>query len=357
MRSRPVEEEAWRFDNASSKKMIYIDDFGDARICYVISFFADIAGGGAPARPTIIMDASTGEINKAFDALAYAAAGGPGGNLKLGNYTYGQQFPLFEVSASGDQCFMDTPKVKTWNMNHSTSAPVPHSFACYENTYKEINGAYSPLNDAHYFGSLTYDMFVDWFGSPPLPFQVVLGVHYGNQFENAFWGGNAAIFGDGAAYLYPLVGLNVVAHEIAHGFTDQHSDLIYDGESGGINEAFSDMAGEAAEYYHEGSNDFLVGDDIVKGPGAFRYMDDPPKDGWSLDSINDYYDGLPVHFSSGIFNKAFYVLATKPGWNTRMAFEVFAEANQFYWEPLTDFIRGHAARSMRSRHGDIPFRT
>jgi Zn-dependent metalloprotease/PKD repeat protein len=340
MQSRPAGTGAWRFDQESSQKMIFIDDFDDARICYVVSFFVDLAEGGAPARPTIIMDAATGEIIKEFDALPHAEAGGPGGNLKVGNYTYGQQFPLFEVSQSGSECFMDTPKVTTWNMNHGSSTPFTHSFACPENTYKEINGAFSPLNDAHYFGSLTHDMFVDWLGSPPLPFQLVLGVHYGNQFENAFWGGNVAIFGDGAAYFHPLVGLNVVAHEIAHGFTEQHSDLIYDGQSGGINESFSDMAGEAAEYYHGGTNNFLVGDDIVKGPGALRYMADPPRDGWSIDSVNDYIDGLPVHFSSGVFNKAFYILATKPGWNTRMAFEVFAKANQFYWEPLTGFIQG-----------------
>ncbi|BBO70793.1 hypothetical protein DSCA_47230 [Desulfosarcina alkanivorans] len=331
---------SWQFKNESSEKMIFVDDSGDARICYVISFFADVPEGGSPARPTIIMDAMTGEIVKAFDALAYAAAGGPGGNLKTGRYVYGQDFPHFEVSSSGSQCTMETDDVKTWDMNHGNSAPIVHSFQCYENTYKEINGAFCPLNDAHYFGGLTHDLWVEWFGNPPLPFQMVLGVHYGNDFENAFWGGDAAVFGDGATFFHPLVGLNVVAHEIAHGFTEHHSNLIYDGESGAINEAFSDMAGEAAEYYHQGVNDFWVGHDIWKGPGAFRYMDDPPKDGWSIDSLYDYYDGLAIHYASGLFNKAFYILATMPGWSTRMAFEIFAEANQFYWEPLTDFHQG-----------------
>ncbi len=58
-------------------------------------------------------------------------------------------------------------------------------------------------------------------------------------------------FGDGASYFYPLVSLDVSAHEVSHGFIEQNSNLIYSGQSGGINEAFSDMAGEAAEFYSE----------------------------------------------------------------------------------------------------------
>ena len=108
MQSRPEIKDAWRFGRESSRKMIYIDDFGNARICYVVSFFADLAEGGAPARPTIIMDAATGEIIKSFDALAYAAARGPGGNLKVGRYTYGEQFPFFEVSANGGMLLKGT---------------------------------------------------------------------------------------------------------------------------------------------------------------------------------------------------------------------------------------------------------
>ena len=333
-------EQIWMFKNEVAQKIIYVDNTSRARICYAISFFSDVQRGGFPSRPVIIIDAGTGEIIREFDALTYAGGVGPGGNKKTGKYRYGHDFPAFAVAESGSQCIMNTFKVKTWNMNHSASSPTVHAFDCYENTFKEINGGFCPLNDAHFFGGIVYDMYDYWFNITPLPFQQVLGVHYGNNFENAFWDGSEAIFGDGASYFYPLVGLNVVSHEISHGFTEQNSDLIYDGQSGGINEAFSDMAGEAAEYYLQGSNDFMVGSDIWKGPGSFRYMDDPPRDGWSIDSANDYYEGMQVHQSSGVFNKAFYKLATTPGWNTRMAFEVFVKANQYYWEPSTNFVQG-----------------
>ena len=66
-------------------------------------------------------------------------------------------------------------------------------------------------------------------------------------------------FGDGCNYLYPLVSQDVIAHELGHGITDRYSDLYYSGQSGGINEAFSDMSGEVAELFSTDTNDWLVG--------------------------------------------------------------------------------------------------
>src|SRR3546814_574538 len=147
-------------------------------------------------------------------------------------------------------------------------------------------------------------------------------VHYSNSYENAFWDGSSMTFGDGASTFYPLVSLDVSSHEVSHGYTEQNSGLNYSGQSGGINEAFSDMAGEAAEYYFNGgSNDFLVGAQIFKGSGALRYMADPPQDGRSIGHADDYTSGMDVHYSSGVYNKAFYLLASKSGWNTETAFQ------------------------------------
>jgi Zn-dependent metalloprotease len=166
-------------------------------------------------------------------------------------------------------------------------------------------------------------------------------VHYGTNYQNAFWNGSSMTFGDGGSTFYPLVSLDVSAHEVSHGFTEQNSDLTYSGQSGGINEAFSDMAGEAAEAYNFGSNDFLVGADIYKSSsGALRYMDNPPQDGISIDHTSDYYGGLDVHYSSGVYNKAFYLLATTSGWSTQTAFQAFARANQLYWTSSTTFNQG-----------------
>jgi Zn-dependent metalloprotease len=327
-------------ENESTRQMIYIDDSGRAHMTYVVSFFADAPGGGEPTRPVVILDADTGRILKQWDALAHADGTGPGGNAKTGQYEYGTDFGFMDVSQSGSTCAMSNSVVKTVNLNHGTSGSTAFSYNCPRNTVKTINGAYSPLNDAHYFGKVVYDMYDDYVGSPPLTFQLTMRVHYSNSYENAFWNGSAMTFGDGASRFYPLVSLDVSAHEVSHGFTEQNSGLIYSGQPGGINEAYSDIAGEAAEYFMHGSNDFLVGADIFKSSGALRYMDDPPRDGNSIGHASDYYNGMDVHYSSGVYNKAFYLLANKAGWNTKTAFQVFARANQLYWTSSTDYDQG-----------------
>ncbi|ATD10108.1 vibriolysin [Pseudoalteromonas piscicida] len=162
-------------------------------------------------------------------------------------------------------------------------------------------------------------------------------VHYSSNYENAFWDGSAMTFGDGANTFYPLVSLDVSAHEVSHGFTEQNSGLVYRYKSGGLNEAFSDMAGEAAEFFMKGSNDWLVGQDIFKGSGALRYMNDLTQDGRSIDHQSNYTSSMDVHHTSGVFNKAFYNLATTAGWDTKKAFIVMAKANQMYWTANTDW--------------------
>ena len=107
-----------------------------------------------------------------------------------------------------------------------------------------------------------------------------------------------------------------------------------------MNEAFSDMSGEAAENFMRGTNDWLVGADIYKASGALRYMQNPPQDGKSIGHANDFTSGMNVHYSSGVFNKAFYHLATTTGWTVRKAFEVMALANQTYWTANSTFDQG-----------------
>ena len=306
-----------------------------ARLVYVVSFVVPDAKN--PSRPFFLMDATTGAVIKRWEGLTHADATGPGGNNKTGKYEYGTDFGPLVVT---DDCTMDSGNVVTVNLNGGTSGTTPYKFDCPRNTVKEINGAFSPLNDAHYFGNVVFNMYKDWFDLRPISQKLMMRVHYSRNYENAFWDGSAMTFGDGASTFYPLVSLDVSAHEVSHGFTEQNSGLEYDNMSGGMNEAFSDMAGEAAEYYMKGTNDFKVGGEIFKSSGALRYMDDPPRDGRSIGHARDYNDYLDVHYSSGVYNKAFYLLANKPGWNTRKAFEVMADANRLYWKNDSTFDEG-----------------
>ncbi|WP_447937798.1 M4 family metallopeptidase [Thermomonas fusca] len=320
--------------------VVYIDEAGQGHLAYAVTFVADSAAAG-PTRPVIVLDAISGKVIKRWENLQHALVGtGPGGNQKTGQYEYGTDYGYLNVTQSGTTCTMSNTNVKTVNLNGGTTGSTAFSYACPRNTVKSINGAYSPLNDAHHFGGVIFDMYQSYLGMAPLTFQLVMKVHYKTNYENAFWDGTAMTFGDGASTFYPLVSLDVSSHEVSHGFTEQQSNLTYSGQSGGMNEAFSDMAGEAAEYFDRGSNDWLVGADIFKGSGALRYMCNPTQDGSSIDNAADFTSSMDVHYSSGVYNKAFCTLAKKTGWNTMKAFQVFARANRDYWTASSTFNQG-----------------
>ena len=332
-------------ENVKADLYVYPVAGAPARLVYLTSFFV---GGDHPTRPTAIVDANTGQIIEQWEGLTYAEvdATGPGGNQKTGQYTWGANGkPALRVTQSGSTCTAQNQYVKSYNMNKATSGSgTLWSFTCFNSSGDAINGAYGPINDAHHFGGVVHDMYTSYTGAAPLNQVLIMKVHYGNSYENAFWDGSSMTFGDGASTFYPLVALDVTSHEISHGYTEQHSNLAYSGQSGGMNEAYSDIAGEAAEYYDRGSNDFLVGADIVKtsaGIGnALRYMCTPTQDGASIDNAANYYNGLDVHYSSGVYNKAFCLLAKTTGWDTVKAFKVFARANALYWTASSTFNSG-----------------
>lgn len=187
-------------ENESSDLVVFIDDNGRGHLAYAVSFYADAASGNAaPTRPVIIMDAITGKVIKRWENLQHANGTGPGGNQKTGQYEYGTDYGYLNVTQSGNTCTMTSPNVKTVNLNHGTTGSTAFSYTCPRNTVKSINGAYSPLNDAHYFGNGIYNMYQAYIGMAPLTFQLTMRVHYSNNYENATWNGSAMTFGDGPA--------------------------------------------------------------------------------------------------------------------------------------------------------------
>ena len=326
--------------NVTDSREIYLED-GQATVVHVISFLASFKDQ-EPHRPVVIVQESNLEILKAWNQLAHVEATGPGGNIKTGRYEFGTDYGYLDVTEADTGCVMSNEKVYTVDLQngYDDNLAIPFEFPCYENINRETNGAYSPLNDAHYFGNLVFDMYQEWFGLAPLTFQLALKVHFGEGYENAYWDGQSMVFGDGGTFFYPLVDSNVVSHEVSHGFTEQNSNLFYYGQSGGINEAFSDIAGEAAEYYLRGSVDWLIGAAITKNSTALRYFIDPTQDGVSIGNAADYQQGMDVHHSSGVFNRAYYLIASADGWNPQAAFSLFVHANRFYWEPTTNFEDG-----------------
>ncbi|AXR00418.1 M4 family metallopeptidase [Pseudoalteromonas piscicida] len=316
------------------------------KLAYLVTLLIEDRHGST--RPEYIIDGHTGDILSHHDTINHSTAlmTGPGGNEKIGRVEYGVDRPAIKVAAlANGQCRMEDDKIKVIDMQHGTTNTSAYEFRCGENNHKFINGAYAPLNDALYLGRMTQEMFANWYGiQAVLPHQLVMRIHYGENFANATWNGREVTFGDGNHVVHPLVSTNVTAHEVAHGFTSYNSKLVYLSQSGGVNEAFSDMAGEALECYlnqrPDGTCtvDWQLGKDILKGNhGAFRYFDKPSRNGRSIDHADQYKPGLDVHYSSGVFNRAFYLLSNSPGWDVRKAFEVMVEANRFYWVYNDDF--------------------
>jgi vibriolysin len=142
-------------------------------------------------------------------------------------------------------------------------------------------------------------------------------VHYSTNYVNAYWNSSQMVYGDGNGTDSIELGkdLDVTVHELSHAVTDSESNLIYSGESGGLNESYSDIFSGVCESWSRGwavdADIFKIGEDIWT-PGtagdALRYMDDPANDGVSLDFYGDYA-GQDVHYSSGISNLVFALLS------------------------------------------------
>ncbi len=275
---------------------------------------------------------------------------GPGGNGKTGRYYYGVDYPALRATKSDEDdsiCLMKNNHVSVFYSIYASGIPgdiKPFSFSCFENDFKEINGAYSPINDAFFFGQTVHDAFMEYLGTPPLGknVEMKLRIHHEKFFNNSFWKDGFLNFGDSISnQYYHFVTLNMVSHEIAHGFSKHFSNLSLSGQGGAINEAFSDIAGEAVEYYLKGDCDYKFGYDVSKSEGeAMRYLDDPPANGSSIDSTLKYYTDIDHNDAAGVYNKAFYLLAESEGWNPGKAFQVFAHANMDYWDASTDFDSG-----------------
>jgi thermolysin len=193
------------------------------------------------------------------------------------------------------------------------------------------------LVDAHVYAGYTYDYYYNRHGRHGLD-NADIPIHsithallrdnwtrysddtVGTFFVNAFYYGDGIMYyGDGlppnAVFLgqhvnYLAGSLDVVAHELTHGVTDYSSSLIYEGESGALNESFSDMMGTAVEFYFQPEKaDYLMGEDVFT-PGGLRSMQNPQAFG-DPDHYSIRYTGSNdnggVHTNSGISNNAYYL--------------------------------------------------
>ncbi|MET7433699.1 M4 family metallopeptidase [Streptomyces flaveolus] len=282
--------------------------------------YETVVGGlqddGTPNQLHVITDAATGK--KLFEYQ--------GVKNGIGNTQYSGQVTLTTTQSGSTYTLTDGARGghKTYNLNRGTSG-TGSLFSQTSDTWGNgtTSNAATAGADAHYGAAVTWDFYKSAFGRSGIRNDGVGAysrVHYGNSYVNAFWDDSCfcMTYGDGSGNAKPLTAIDVAGHEMSHGVTSNTADLNYSGESGGLNEATSDIMGTGVEFYANNSSDvgdYLIGEKIdINGNGTpLRYMDKPSKDGASKDSWYSGIGGVDVHYSSGPANHFFYLLSEGSG--------------------------------------------
>jgi Zn-dependent metalloprotease len=294
-----------------------------------------------PSVEHLYIDARSGELLAAVDEIQTAAAAGTGKGLYTGT-----------VSLSVNTLTGGKSELRDMAHGASTTVDAGRNNAVFSATGTAYgNGASSDRAsaavDAHYGAATTWDYFKTVHGRNGIANNgkgATSRVHYGQKFNNAYWSDSCfcMTYGDGDGKLFrPLVALDVAGHEMTHGITSKTARLVYSGESGGLNEATSDIFGTAVEFFANNSaqpGNFLIGEKIGVSLQFLRSMSDPKADGRSIDHYSLYRAGIDVHLSSGIANNFFYLLS-QGGKNRTSGLSVTgigrAKAERIWYRALT----------------------
>ncbi|WP_443034412.1 M4 family metallopeptidase [Streptomyces sp. BE303] len=273
---------------------------------------------GTPAELHVITDAATGA--HLFDYQ----------NVRngTGNSQYSGQVAIGTKEAGGAHTMTDDTRGghRTYDLEHSEDDRATGTlFTDPDDVWG--NGrpdqAQTAGVDAAYGAQLTWDYYKNVQGRNGVRNDGVAAtshVHYGNGYVNAYWWDVCfcMTYGDGDYNANPLTSVDVAAHEMTHGVTSHTAGLIYSGESGGLNEATSDIMATAVEFWAKNPadpGDYLIGEKInIDGDGKpLRYMDKPSKDGASKDYWYSGIGSTDVHWSSGPANHWFYLASEGSG--------------------------------------------
>ncbi|MER7563234.1 M4 family metallopeptidase [Streptomyces sp. NPDC097941] len=301
----------------SARKVIWAGS-GTPKLAWetVVSGFQD---DGTPSKLHVITDATTGAELSRYEGVETGTGNSQySGTVTMGTTLSGSTYQLYDTSRGGH---------KTYSLNNGTSGT-----GTLMTDADDVWGTGSGSNtqtagvDAHYGAQTTWDFYKNTFGRSGIKNDGVAAysrVHYSSAYVNAFWDDDCfcMTYGDGTSSTHALTSLDVAGHEMSHGVTSNTAGLNYTGESGGLNEATSDIFGTGVEFYANNSSDvgdYLIGEKIdINGDGTpLRYMDKPSKDGGSADSWYSGVGNLDVHYSSGPANHMFYLLSEGSGTKT-----------------------------------------
>ncbi|MFF1442084.1 M4 family metallopeptidase [Streptomyces sp. NPDC058295] len=298
----------------SARKVIWAGE-GTPKLAWetVVSGLQD---DGTPSKLHVITDAATGAKLSQFEGVQTGTGNSQySGTVTIGTTLSGSTYQLNDTTRGTH---------KTYSLNNGTSG-TGTLMTDADDTWGTGSGSNTQTAgvDAHYGAQVTWDFYKNTFGRSGIKNDGVAAysrVHYSTAYVNAFWDDDCfcMTYGDGTSSTHALTSLDVAGHEMTHGVTSNTANLNYTGESGGLNEATSDIFGTGVEFYAANSSDvgdYLIGEKIdINGDGTpLRYMDKPSKDGGSADSWYSGVGNLDVHYSSGPANHMFYLLSEGSG--------------------------------------------
>jgi len=281
---------------------------------------AGVRSDGTPSEMHYVVDANFANILDAWDGIQTAAVVGTGKTLFDGNVSI-----TADSQGTGGYALRDPSRGNGYTTNLANKTGGTGTlFTDADNIWgnNTTSDAATVTADAHFGVASTWDYYKNVHGRLGIANDgkgAYSRVHYGRRYVNAFWSDSCFCMtygdGDGVSY-YPLVSLDVAGHEMSHGVTSRTANLTYSGESGGLNEANSDIFGTMVEYYVNSTSDkpdYLIGEKLymsnASGTKALRYMFKPSLDGASPDCYKGTIGSLDVHYSSGVGNHFFYLLA------------------------------------------------
>ncbi len=266
-------------------------------------------------REFVYVDAHDGSIFKRVNRIHDGDATGTAITMFNGNIS----ITTDSVSPTQYRLRESGRPVETYDLNNGTNYATAVDFTDADNDWTTTTNKDHAANDAHFGAESTYDLYFNNFGrnsyddagTPILSY-----VHYSTGFVNAFWDGTAMTYGDGDGVNYdPLTSMEIVGHEITHGVTETSSGLVYAGESGALNESFSDIFGTTIRFtYSPAYGSWFIGDQMVINGGSgspFRNMADPNQFQCADTYGGTYWNnGDIVHYDSGVQNFWYYLLVT-----------------------------------------------
>ncbi|MEI8202251.1 MAG: M4 family metallopeptidase [Bacteroidota bacterium] len=287
---------------------------------YVTAYRFDIYAAKPVSRKYVFVNAFTGETIFALDRIHSE-------NYEINSNATGTAITRYSGTRSfttdsynGSYRLRETGRgngIETYNMLKGTTYSAAVDFTDADNTWNNVNANMDEVAaDAHWGAEVTYDFYYTKFNRSSVDnngFLLKSYVHYDSNYVNAFWDGTQMNYGDGDATHSPLTALDICGHEITHGVTEHTANLIYQAESGALNEGFSDIFGTCIEFYGKPplTPNWLMGEDIgtpfrsMSNPNAYNQPDTYNGTNWA--SLTGGDNG-GVHTNSGVVNYWFYLL-------------------------------------------------